>query len=452
MKLGLMGRIFFILFLAVIFTSKSNAQFQPPFQDEGFFNGGFGMTWIDGEPYYNVRIMPEIAFSNIGIGIDLNLEFDSNGNLRTENFNTVEDYIRIIRYFRYGYKGDPVHFRIGSLDWVTMGHGSIMYLYNNSPSFDARKNGAVLDLDFSSLGVETIFSNFTQTNIMGMRAFVRPLQFTSLGGIPIIGKMEIGATYLTDMTENVGAYEGYIDPLTGSFKATVDKGNTTIYGFDFGLPILRTGIVNIDAFYDYVQIADYGHGNSFGLMADFHGFGLLDIRAKFERRINGAHYLPAYFNSLYEIERFNYNLTTGEVASKRMILDSLTESTKGWYGELLVSLLGTFNVLGSYQRLDDYANSGILHLATDIAPDALPFVLRAGYDKTNINSESDIFTIDERSRVYAEVGYKIMTYILVSMYYQWTFEPIRDADNRIIDYKTQKRVEPRVSFYYPFDI
>ncbi len=109
--------------------------------NEGFFGGGLGMSWIDGEPYYGFQLFPEIAFANFGVGLDLNLQFDKTGKLRNENFNEFSDYLSILRYARYGQKNDPFYIRLGALDYATLGHGSIMYLYNNRPSYDSRKNG-----------------------------------------------------------------------------------------------------------------------------------------------------------------------------------------------------------------------------------------------------------------------------------------------------------------------
>ena len=43
--------------------------------------GGLGINWIDGEPYYRVSFRPEVSFSQVGIGLDLNLDFDSQGKL-----------------------------------------------------------------------------------------------------------------------------------------------------------------------------------------------------------------------------------------------------------------------------------------------------------------------------------------------------------------------------------
>ena len=77
--------------------------------------------------------------------------------------------------------------------------------------------------------------------------------------------------------------------------------------------------------------------------------------------------------------------------------------------------------------------------------------MRAGYDKINIKDEKDLFTLDDRSFLFAELGYKPWPYILVSMVYNWTFSPVRDGKDNIVDYKPQEKIEPRISFIYPFD-
>jgi hypothetical protein len=114
--------------------------------------------------------------------------------------------------------------------------------------------------------------------------------------------------------------------------------------------------------------------------------------------------------------------------------------------------MGLLGVTGSYQRLDKTPDSGILHLVTEVAPNSFPIVVRGGYDKINIGSETDLFRLDDRSYLYFELGYKPYPYLLVSMVYQWTFSPVRDSDNNIVSYAPQKRIEPRVTFNYPFNL
>lgn len=129
----------------------------------------------------------------------------------------------------------------------------------------------------------------------------------------------------------------------------------------------------------------------------------------------------------------------------------MTSPNNGYFGELYANALGLFYVLGTYERLDKTPYSGILHLEANVAPGSLPFVARAGYDKVNISSETEIFKLDNRSLLYFELGYKPNPYLIISMLYKWTFTPVRDADDNIIDYQPQKRIEPRITFVYPFN-
>jgi hypothetical protein len=189
-----------------------------------------------------------------------------------------------------------------------------------------------------------------------------------------------------------------------------------------------------------------------GVKFDLNGLGLFSATAKLERRFNGEKYIPSYFNSFYELERFRVDKTGSSFIfnSKIQQLALMTDPDNGWFGELAIRVLNLFDIIGSYQRLDKNSKSGILHLYSEIAPEEAPFVARAGYDKVRIENEKDIFTLDDRSYLYTEVGYKPMQYLLVSLVYHWTFSPVRDADDNVIDYETQKRIEPRISFIYPF--
>jgi hypothetical protein len=440
------------LVLLLLFSGLTFGQFQPPNPNEGLLGGGFGLTWIDGQPFYAVHVNPEFAFANMGIGLDLNLEFSSDGKLRTENFNEFTDYLSIIRYFRYGKKGDPVYFRIGALDYATLGHGSIMYAYNNSPTYDARRVGMELDIDMNQFGFEAVYGNFLQAGVIGVRGYVRPMKFTALGSIPVIGNLEIGATGVSDFNQNAAVTRSNYNSQTHSYEPA-DKGSVTAVGVDVGLPIIRSSVFNFDLYYDFAKILDYGSGSAAGAILKFHGLGIVDVTAKLERRINQDHYIPSYFNSMYEIERFRMDTTTGVVTSKvQQLAAAQTSLGNGWYGGLLVKVFGTFDIVGSYQRLDEAPESGILHMSTDISPKDMSFIARAGYDKINIKDEKDLFTLDDRSYLFAELGYKPLPYLIVSMVYNWTFTPIRDADDNIIGYEPQKKIEPRISLAYPINL
>lgn len=431
-----------LLALTLLTTAYSQRKIQRDGQPQrpqtsGELAGGLGLSWFDGEPYYLLNISPEIAFGKIGVGFDINLRIGVNsGKIRKEDWNEPYDFLRAIRYVRYGLKGDPFYARLGALDYARLGHGTIVYYYKNNASYDDRKVGLEFDVDFGKFGFESIVSDLKKVGVFGVRGYVRPLKFTPAGGIPIIGSIELGATYATDLDKNATArYDTVRKTIVNDLK------RPDVIGLDIGLPILRLKIFSWDLYFDYIKFLNYGSGIAYGSNFEFRGLGVLNIGAKIERRNFGDKFLPSYFNYFYEIERFNMKDTTSKLQTLQ-----LQKATAGTYGELIFSILGQVQIIGSYQQLDAVPESGTLHLDLKL-PQALPtIVINAGYDRRNIKNFSDAFKLDERSLLYAEVGYKLAKYVVISMLYQWTFKPI-DGGRK---YEVQKRIEPRVSFVFPF--
>ena len=456
----------YVVLLAFLLSVNTFAQY-PLYENilhpgQGNLEGGLGLNWIDGQLYYRFHLMPEIALGNFGVGLDLNIDINQSGNIRKEDFNELSDYLSIIRYVRYGVKHDPVYIKLGALDYYNLGHGSIMYQYNNSPSIDTRKIGLVTDIDFGEFGFESIYSTFAEAGVVAVRGYVRPIRLTSLADVPIISNLEVGGTYAVDFNKYSGVVFTPKVPVPGPIVLSVinpsnpsqyidasDKGRMQIVGVDLGLPIIRSSMLNFQLYADYAKIINYGSGVATGIMVDVNGLGILNASAKLERRFNQAHYIPTYFNSLYEIERYKIDTTNGTYSSKATELANLTNPDNGYFGELDLHFAGLLDVIGSYQRLDKTPNSGELHLVANVSTQGMPIVVRGGYDKINIGSETELFKVDNNSFMYFELGYKPLPYIIVSMLYNWTFTPIRDSNNNIIDYQPQKRIEPRISFEYP---
>ncbi len=444
-----MKNLFLISFVLILFTNSYPQFNNYPLPGNGELRGGLGMNWIDGKLHYAVHLTPEFTFDKIGIGLDLRLNFNQQGKLRTEDFNEFSDYLSIIRYLRYGEKGDPAYIKLGALDYYTLGHGSIMYNYFNSPTYDARKAGLVFDINFGKFGFESIYSSFGEKGIIGARGYFHPFQFTDKENIPIIGQIEIGASFVSDFNDNAGIVAGNISLPNKIFIPTIDEGPIKIVGIDIGLPVISSNIFNLTLYADYSKIINFGHGIATGFSFNLKNVGLLKLFGKFERRFNSAQYIPSYFNSLYEIERFRSNPANNTFTSKASLLKARTASGNGVFGEIGAKVAGLFYVRGSYQRLDKIPKSGILHFGTEINPGNSSFVLRAGYDKINIGNETAIFKLDDNSYFYFEYGYKVAKYVLLSMLYNWTYTPVRNANDDIVRFNPQRRVEPRISFIFP---
>ena len=435
------------LILAVT-SSFAQSTAQPPsqltaLQDQQTLTGGVGMTIIDGKPYYLLHVTPELAFGKIGVGLDVNLRISEDGQIRHEDFQDFNSYLQIIRYVRYGQKHDPWYARIGALDYSRLGHGYIMYMYRNTASYDLRKVGVEFDADLGTFGFESMYSDVSGGGVLGLRGYTRPLQFTDAASIPIVGKVETGVTLATDL--NAYAKRTWGDSI-GTIRASQGNGTLSILGVDIGFPLLSQENVHSTLYADVAKIVSFGGGAAVGLDLELRGLGLVTFNAKYERRIVGNRFMPSYFNALYEHDRYQ-PVDSTRFVSKAQLLSTST-AYDGYFGELLVSILNTFNIVGGYQAPLGRPNGGTLHLEFETLKAMPGIVLSAGYDKQNIGS---IFKLDNNSLLYARVGYMPYPYLVVSTLYQWTWSEVHDpVTGKVTGYKSQKRIEPQVGFVVHF--
>ncbi len=267
-----MKRICLILSFFLITIGSVLGQWSGYTTDQGSeLDGGIGMTWIDDQAYYTISFQPDISIGKLGFGLGLNLLYNTEtGKIRTEDWDSNYDYARIIRYIRYGHKGDTFYTRVGALDAARLGHGFILNYYNNQVNYDERKIGLTLDIDFGKYGFESLTSNLGRLELIGGRAYYRPLYSSP---VPVLRYLGIGASLVTDQ-----------DP--DSRKSTGEK--TTVWGVDVELPLIKSNMLKMILYADHANIASYGSGQAVGLGTDFSAlFGLLNVSVNFERRYLG---------------------------------------------------------------------------------------------------------------------------------------------------------------------
>lgn len=262
-----------------------------------------------------ISLMPDIAFGNFGIGLEGLIRFDIAGD---DGFSFIEEdwipqfeedasvvdkiqetaslYLPLIRYIRYGFKGDPLYGRIGELDDVTIGTGMFVTGYTNTAlQPDTRIMGAELDIDgdlfgFPFVGFESFMSDLTRYNLFSARLYTRPFSFTSL---PIISSIQFGGSYAADIDPD--AYE--------TFGMDTVPEEISMYGLDMMLPLLDIGLFDLTlygdlAFQDAVEetTAKAYRAGMRGSMAGF-------IRYKFDITAPEGSYVPDYFSASYDEDR-----------------------------------------------------------------------------------------------------------------------------------------------------
>ena len=407
----------------------------PKFGDANFLTSGLyggGLTFINGDTYLQLQLQPDIPLGKIGIGLDLILLYNPYAEGAEpqilaedgESWDNPSTWLRLVRYIRYGQPYDPLHVRFGELDYLTIGHGSIMSGYAN---YDRRG----LRLNFRSSenrsGFETMLNDIGNPTIFGGRVFLRPFQpkennnmltrdVEQIQNLPLWAKFELGATYLTDINPNL--QEDGEEPLTA-------------LGLDVGFPIFETSTFRLDLYDDIAFLntlsdtseseaslpsltplisgeetlapTNLAWGNAVGV-----GFNFTQAIFKVEYRIFGDGYIPSVFDYTYESAK---SLSPEPDMPQFLGVAADTGPRRGFFSQFIWHPLPQIHFLGT---LEDYTHSQPkLYMGVTESGLVPRLSLRAFYTKRDIGEAGrtnffvDLFDLDEKSVFSVEVRYEI---------------------------------------------
>ncbi|MBI5542717.1 MAG: hypothetical protein HY901_02435 [Deltaproteobacteria bacterium] len=317
--------------------------------------------------------------------------------LRKQDWDEVSDYFRILRYVEYGSPKQTVYARAGELAGTTLGHGTIVSWYYNAIDVDHWQTGLRFNLNLNPGGLETMLQSVTSPRLAGGRLYVRPWYFVDK--CSLLYRLAVGLSTYVDA-----------DAPTTMAGSTVDEHQNlvaptktlAVYGLDLEYPILASELVDLTPYVDLNIIGGQGVGFHGGVLLGLHP-PVVDLQARLEYRALGARYLPAYFNSLYEVQRFQYQ--GGKTKLQWLEEGGHGEAVNGAYGELVVSVGKHFSLLGSYEDYEGPHN-GALQLRL-LLPEVAGLRLGAYYFKQNIEAPKEIFTSRHNAMGVLELRYQI---------------------------------------------
>ena len=420
------------LFVILLFVSVCLSQAQEvggldmqmvAMEQLGLTGGGF--TWIDGTPYFRTQLQPETTFGKIGIGLDLVLLLGNVANEETgenefkvlaengEEWNSLSNYLRALRFVRYGQPAEPFYAHFGAFDYVTIGHGFIMSGYSNHDRRGLRLNARLQN----KFGIETIINDMGSPSVLGGRVYYRPL-----------GRFELGGTYLTDTNPDLDLDN---DPKT-------DEDPLVAMGVDAGISIVSSDTLQVDLYNDLVFLntkvgpngeTELAQGNSTGI-----GLSAFKSIFKLEYRILGEKFLPTIFDHNYDVS-----------APTFLGLDEKKDgvSRNGFYSLITSYILPKVNLIGTFEGYSDSDPKMYLGVSEDGLIDKLS--LRAFYTKRNIGQKyidndgkevdpdffEDIARLDEKSAFTVRLGYEIISAgipLEFGIIHQYTFQQTVDDD------------------------
>lgn len=400
-----------VLFLAgTVFGAEKKTNDTPAPGNSLGLDAVIGAANIAGVTYTQILLKPELDFGGWGIGLDINLELDQSGALRPGEWDSWQAVINKIRHFWVGSKGKNFYLRVGRLDKVSIGHGTIMDGFSNNLFYpDIVMSGVQLDIDFGVFGFESFVDNFLDWDILAGRIYLRPL--ASSGGL--LKGLEFGATYVHDFDNLNPVYPDNSQKNKYEYGDNSSSlANVAVYGFDAALPLPSLGVLTWTVFADYVAIKNKGTG----IMAGVYGklLGLLNWRIEYQQ-FQGRFTAP-YFDNFYLADR----------AGKYDYLDSLTRA----YSGTRLSIWRSFSIVKRNDlslRLEVTANQEerpmlFFEFLVDrkLLFDRLEMSLT--YTKKNISDFRSAFTIEGLDTIIEwKFGFMIAKNVMLATVYTKTF-------------------------------
>ena len=282
-----------VALLAACWSSAALAQTESNLRLGAELGAGF----LDSDAY--TLLLPYLEWSiskfHTGLQAPLRLRIYDGGapsqgptpGLRQEDWAGWSNKTRILRFAEWGQAGEAVHARLGELNGVTLGHGTIVGRYYNNVDIDHYHTGLKLDADGGSVGVSAFASDLAgmAEHKGSLSSFVIGRAFARLFRDALPNRaIEIGATW-----------------LWGQARGGVDASVRLWHGSQIDVSTYADG--NVVEYFEGDN-GKFGFGGHFGLLTAVpDAFAGTGVRLRLEGRVLGPGYNPAQIGPLYELER-----------------------------------------------------------------------------------------------------------------------------------------------------
>ncbi len=395
----------------------------------------------DDSDILSIALATDFSMSDWALGIQLPIFLKtSNFGFPNRAYDEFSDFIQFLKYMRFGYKGKTeVYFRIGTLfgETAKIGHGSIISDYYSDIDFDSPQKGLQFDWDFGRWGFESILNSVTERNLLGTRFYLRPLNKSRQEEYR---EISIGISFVTDnnapklMRKDTEGNILYDSSGNLQFESEI----INFIAFDLEIPLINKNSVKISPYFDYIMMHNYGNGFHLGIHNKFNIpiFGdILPIDLIFEYRNHKSKFMPVYFDSFYEIERYNYPLTISP--STKLAFVPSTKASDGFYSSFKWGIKELFWIRGSFSLYNNDPQQLKSSLCFEAATEAY-FELNLLYAQRQIQQFNDILELAEKSIVLLNVSL-----------------PVKIGSGSLLIgfmYKRSWRLNSETSTYSPVDI
>lgn len=363
------------------------------------------------------------------------------GFLRKEDW---DDWTDALRFFNYAYVGradrlGPFYLQGGLLERQTLGHGSILHRYYNGMDINRWRVGINTLARDDEFGGEAILGDVFSPYLWGVRGWVRPFRFRLFRDY--WDRLEIGTTVAADWTAPLTVQKdanGFVQIDDKGLPRVSDAKALGIFGIDLGMNVFKSDYLSITPYTDVnmMTTVDEGWGVHLGVLWESEipaGEHPVQIALRTEYRRVSGDYLGPYFNTVYEIERYQRLRPGAGDGTKLASLcaNDCSNNTRPWRNGAFFELQGGLkDVLLIGSEFIDYGgelDDGSFRLFVEV-----PYFefaqLRAFYYRVNLEGSSDLFALDERTALVAELHVPIY-YVGFRVRWWRTYQALPDQES-----------------------
>ena len=280
------------------------------------------------DPEIDLHFGPDVA---LGLGVPLHVLAYAGGfydtgkiKLRKHDYDKPSQYARILRFLTIGKKEDPFYLNVSQLFAASIGHGAIVRRYSGNTDINITRVGAQLDAYAKFGGFEAFIGDVVQpTHFMAGLAFVKPLGWLSGPARETWGSTSLGISTAMDLE---APYQLQRDaagrPTVGDDGEPIVSATrrAQLVGIDLETKVLKTDHADIKPYLDYSRLLSIhspigagagssgGGGTTLGLLGRFNvgDVKVHAFRVVLEGRYFDGNYLPGYFDTFYEVQKYQF--------------------------------------------------------------------------------------------------------------------------------------------------
>ena len=376
------------------------------------FGLGIGYARLDNSSYLHLNPEVDLHFGDriaLGLGVPLNVRayadgFVDTGNvrLREHDYDNPSDFAKIIRFFTVGRKEDQFYLNVSQLFAATIGHGALVRRYSGNIDQNITRVGAEVDAYGKYGGFEAYVGDVVQPqHFFSGLVFLKPLGWLTgdtgdtLGGtsIGVSMAMDLKAPYTLSRQPNGYPAVGSDDvcPQTGieycqsGEPMVAETRPARLVGVDLETKIVKTENVDLKPYADYSRLLDISNPTGVGARADGGGGFTLGMLGRFntgdvklhafrvvgELRYFDGNFLPGYFDTFYEVQKFQFIRGDADPAYEpklRTVLDrDPAHKRAGFYLEGAYQYNGGLALMAAYE--DSYHVAGPADICSNCAPE-----------------------------------------------------------------------------------